>query len=63
MAIFTEEREKKQMEAYNMCFRLFRKHKKVISAITFWNISDRSSWLDNFPVRGRKIIRFYLIKI
>lgn len=54
MAIFTEEREKKQMEVYNMCFRLFRKHKNSISAITFWNISDRSSWLDNFPVRGRK---------
>jgi len=54
MAVFTEEREKKQMEVYNMCFRLFRKHKKNISAITFWNISDRNSWLDNFPVRGRK---------
>ena len=54
LAIFTEEREKKQMEVYNMCFRLFRKHKNIISSITFWNISDRSSWLDNFPVRGRK---------
>ena len=54
MAIFTGDREKKQMEVYNMCFRLFRKHKNIISSITFWNISDRSSWLDNFPVRGRK---------
>ncbi|MBD0374005.1 MAG: endo-1,4-beta-xylanase, partial [Flavisolibacter sp.] len=26
----------------------------VISGITFWNISDRYSWLDNFPVQGRK---------
>ena len=36
------------------CFELFRKYKKHISSVTFWNISDRSSWLDNFPVPGRK---------
>jgi endo-1,4-beta-xylanase len=39
---------------YKMCFELFRKYKKSITGVTFWNISDRSSWLDNFPVRGRK---------
>jgi endo-1,4-beta-xylanase len=39
---------------YKMCFELFRKYKKNITSVTFWNISDRSSWLDNFPVRGRK---------
>jgi endo-1,4-beta-xylanase len=22
--------------------------------VTFWNLSDKSTWLDNFPVRGRK---------
>jgi endo-1,4-beta-xylanase len=26
----------------------------VITGVTFWNISDRNSWLDNFPVRNRK---------
>jgi len=51
---FTPEREKQQMAIYEMCFRLFRKHKQIISSVTFWNISDRSSWLDNFPIRGRK---------
>jgi endo-1,4-beta-xylanase len=51
---FTEEKERKQMEEYKMCFDLFRKYKNVLSGVTFWNISDRSSWLDNFPVRGRK---------
>ena len=35
-------------------FELFKKYRKNISSITFWNISDRNSWLDNFPVRGRK---------
>jgi len=52
--VFTEERRKEQEEKYKMCFELFRKYKQVISGVTFWNISDRTSWLDNFPVRGRK---------
>lgn len=52
--VFTEEREKKQLEVYKMSFDIFRKYRDVISGVTFWNISDRHSWLDNFPVRGRK---------
>ncbi|WPP48782.1 endo-1,4-beta-xylanase [Catalinimonas niigatensis] len=51
---FTAEKEQKQREVYDMCFTLFRKHQEDISSVTFWNISDRGSWLDNFPVRGRK---------
>ena len=51
---FTKEKEERQIEVYKMCFEIFRKYKNVISGITFWNISDRHSWLDNFPVRGRK---------
>ncbi|MEN9685363.1 MAG: hypothetical protein RLZZ28_1149 [Bacteroidota bacterium] len=52
--VFTEERENRQIEVYKNCFKVFMKYRKNISGITFWNISDRSSWLDNFPVRGRK---------
>jgi endo-1,4-beta-xylanase len=37
-----------------MLFETFRKYRHVITGITFWNLSDHSSWLDNFPVRGRK---------
>lgn len=51
---FTVEKEQQQREVYDMCFALFRKHQEDISSVTFWNISDRGSWLDNFPVRGRK---------
>jgi endo-1,4-beta-xylanase len=51
---FTAEREMKQQEIYKMCFETFRKYKSSISSVTFWNISDRDSWLDNFPVKGRK---------
>ncbi len=51
---FTPEREQQQLDEYKMCFELFRKYKQHITGITFWNISDRSSWLDNFPVPRRK---------
>ena len=50
----TPEQEQKQVEQYKMIFEVFRKFKKNLSSITFWNISDRHSWLDNFPVPGRK---------
>lgn len=52
--VFTAEMEQKQMEKYEMVFKVFRKHKEVIENVTFWNVSDRYSWLDNFPVSGRK---------
>lgn len=53
-AAFTPEREQQQLEKYKMIFELFRQYKQHITGVTFWNISDRYSWLDNFPVRGRK---------
>ncbi|HTE24738.1 endo-1,4-beta-xylanase [Flavitalea sp.] len=51
---FNPAKEKQQIDLYRICFEAFRKYKNVISGVTFWNISDRKSWLDNFPVRGRK---------
>ena len=51
---FSTTKEQRQIEVYKMCFELFRKYRQHISAVTFWNISDRHSWLDNFPVRNRK---------
>jgi endo-1,4-beta-xylanase len=51
---YTPEKQKKQEEVYKMCFELFRKYKDQITSVTFWNVSDRHSWLDNFPVRDRK---------
>lgn len=50
----TAELEQKQIDFYKMAFRLLRDHKESVTAVTFWNISDRSTWLDNYPVRGRK---------
>jgi len=44
----------KQAEQYKMIFEVLRKYKSVITGVTFWNVSDKYSWLDNFPVPGRK---------
>ena len=51
---FTDEMQQKQLEQYEMIFRVLRERGTRLTNVTFWNISDRSSWLDNFPVRGRK---------
>ncbi len=34
-----------QQDQYNRLFRLFRKHRDVIDCVTFWNLSDRDTWL------------------
>lgn len=51
---FTMAKEQKQIEVYKNSFEVFKKYRKHLSGITFWNVSDRSSWLDNFPVKNRK---------
>lgn len=51
---FTPEMEQKQTELYSGIFRILRENRNAISAVTFWNVTDKRSWLDNFPVRGRK---------
>lgn len=53
-ASFTPEKEAAQAAQYKMCFETFRKYRRYISGVTFWNVSDRHSWLDDFPVQGRK---------
>jgi endo-1,4-beta-xylanase len=51
---FTPEVEQKQADYYQMCFEVFREKKDKISGVTFWGAADNHTWLDNFPVRGRK---------
>ena len=37
---------------YARVFRVFRNHKDVVKCVTFWNLSDRDSWLGarNYPL-------------
>ena len=41
-----------QNDQYSRIFRVFRKHRDVIDCVTFWNLSDRDSWLgvNNHPL-------------
>lgn len=48
------ERQETQAERYKQIFRLLRAHKDKVSGVTFWGFSDKSTWLDNFPVEDRK---------
>ena len=35
-------------------FKLFLKYEDVIDRVTVWGLSDNTTWLNNFPIRGRK---------
>lgn len=43
----------KQAERYRQAFELFLRYQKHIRRVTLWGTQDGSSWLNNFPVRGR----------
>lgn len=45
--------ESEWQQRYLDFFKLFLKHKDVITRVTLWGVSDRDSWKNNFPVRGR----------
>jgi endo-1,4-beta-xylanase len=51
---FTPEIEQKQSKQYKMVFDVFREFQSVITGVTFWNITDKYTWLDTYPVKGRK---------
>lgn len=51
---YTPEAEQKQIAKYAEVFKIFRDYKKVITGVTFWNVSDKYTWLDEYPVAGRK---------
>lgn len=53
-ASLTPELEQQQIEQYAKVFKIFREYKKNITSVTFWNVSDRYTWLDYYPVSGRK---------
>lgn len=50
----TDEMLKRQAEAYEKYFRVFEKYKDVIEGVTLWGVADNYTWLDSFPVKGRK---------
>jgi endo-1,4-beta-xylanase len=51
---YTPELEQKQIAKYKEVFEVLRQFKGTVTGVTFWNISDQYTWLDEYPVRGRK---------
>ncbi|GGI50602.1 beta-xylanase [Mucilaginibacter galii] len=51
---YTPELEKRQIAKYKEVFEVLRQFKGTVTGVTFWNISDQYTWLDEYPVRGRK---------
>ncbi len=50
----TEQMMQLQAERYYQIFQLFKEYKDYIDSVTFWGVADDYTWLDNFPVRGRR---------
>ena len=38
---------------YADLFRVFLKHRGVVTRVTFWGVTNKDSWLNNWPMRGR----------
>ena len=50
--VYTEEIQQQQAKKYADLFEILRKYKNNVSCVTFWNVSDRDSWLgaNNYPL-------------
>lgn len=45
--------QQKLAQRYADIFKIFLKHKGVVSRVTFWGIYDGQTWLNNWPIVGR----------
>jgi endo-1,4-beta-xylanase len=45
--------ERALAKRYADLFAVYLKHRDVVTRVTFWGVTDRDSWLNNWPVRGR----------
>jgi GH35 family endo-1,4-beta-xylanase len=51
---YSPEVEDKLAETYKRLFEVMVKNSDKISSVTFWGLSDGRTWLNNYPVRGRR---------
>ena len=50
----TDRAIQKQYDFYVSLFEIYRSYSDVIDSVTTWGVCDNYTWLDGFPVRGRK---------
>jgi endo-1,4-beta-xylanase len=48
-----KELEQRLARRYKELFQTFIKERGSLSRVTFWGVTDRNSWLNNWPIRGR----------
>jgi endo-1,4-beta-xylanase len=51
---YTPNLQNQQAGQYKMLFATFRNNRDKLNGVTFWNVTDKSTWLDDYPVPGRK---------
>lgn len=49
----TDSAQTQLAERYEAIFKLFLKHKDKISRVTFWGVTDKQTWLNDWPINGR----------
>ncbi|SEA49066.1 endo-1,4-beta-xylanase [Pedobacter hartonius] len=53
--VYTPLLEEQQIAQYTSVFKVFRQYKDILSGVTFWNIADKYTWLDQTPsAKGKK---------
>lgn len=52
--VLDKELLKRQADYYGELFKIYRSYAQHIDAVTFWGVADSDSWLNFFPVRGRR---------
>src|SRR5690606_18580141 len=45
--------EQQLADRYVSLFKVFLKHHKSVSRVTFWGITDAHNWRNNWPLQGR----------
>lgn len=48
-----DEMQKKLADRYAELFKVYLDNREHIDRVTFWNVTDKESWLNSYPVRGR----------
>jgi len=48
-----EAMQKRLADRYADLFRLYIKHSDKIKRVTFWGVTDKDTWLNSWPIKGR----------